>query len=117
MSYPPQYLGGPNSNYGEPAQRPPGEHARKMPPQPRWWIAPIIAVPLGVVLLIFTVALVWVWFIVFPLVIIMLSLGVGVCLVLSRQLPNAHVVGVGLMLAVAVAIGVFSAILLLTGRA
>lgn len=117
MSYHPQYLGDPNPNYGATSQRPPAGQAPNAPPQAKWWIAPIIAVPLGIVLLIFTVALVWVWFIAFPLVVIVLSLGVGVCLALSRQLPNAHVVGVGLMLSVPVAIGVFGAILLFTGHA
>jgi len=85
-----------------------------MHPQPRWWIAPLIAVPLGVALLIFMVALVWVWFIVFPLLVALLSLGVGICLVLSRRLPNAHVVGVGLLLSVPMAIAIFSGIWLTT---
>ncbi len=69
--------------------------------QVKWWIAPLIAVPLGVFVLVFMVATFWGVVVTVPLLFIVLAIAVSVCFVLSKWWANAHVVGVGLMLSVA----------------
>lgn len=72
------------------------------PAKVRWWVVPVVAVPLGVFLFFFLLVFAFIFFVTIPLVLIAMTIAVTVCFVMSKSSPNAQVVGVGLMLSLLV---------------
>jgi hypothetical protein len=64
----------------------------------RWGLVSLLALPVGVVELVFLMVSIWLWPLAIPLVILVLTAGVGSCLAMSGR-AHAREVALGLMFA------------------